>query len=409
MKIMIGYPTGEFGRRVDFYDFLNQLIVPCDQLRMSPHGQSPAKARNLIFEQALLHNCTHVFLIDDDMALKPDTLVKLLEHDKDVVSGLYVARAFPHNPIAFSAFNELGHALLLNLNKDIKGLVKVAATGFGCCLIKTDVLKKMSRPWVKLGSINPEEWCDDIGFFWQLQKEAPEVEVYLDTEVRPGHIGSMILWAHQDENYNWMTGYDASGNSMIYVPRPETMLPDGSGIEMALQIEGWMFQEELLWLAETAKKSNLIVEFGSHCGRSTRALADASPEMTRVIAVDPWSGEYLDKDDKQTSFLGGSRFDDFQKNMRDHILSGKVLPVRKLSTDFKLDNEKADFVFIDGDHRYEVVKQDIENGLSMLAPGGILSGHDYHHEAWPGVAQAVDEKFGRENINLVNTIWWVKV
>lgn len=409
LKVMIGYPTGEFGRRVDFYDFMNQLEVPCDQLRITPHGQSPAKARNIIFEQALLNNCSHVFLVDDDMELKPDTLIKLLAHDKDIVSGLYLQRAWPHRPIAFSAFDEKGQTLFVHLDENTKGLIPVVATGFGCCLIKTEVLKKVSRPWVQLGNINPEEWCDDINFFWKLHKEAPEVEIYLDTEVRPGHMGSMILRAYQDDKGAWYTGYDASGNYQINVPRVGIFRASVSDIDQAKQIEGWMSDEELQWLADTSKDKSLIVEFGSHCGRSTRALADNAPETCRIIAVDPWTGEYFGDNNAQVNILGGSRFVDFQANLRDYILNGKVLPVKKLSHDFELVSEKADFVFIDGDHRYASVVKDIENGLSMLKPGGILSGHDYNYEGWPEVTRAVDEKFGKENVNSVGTIWWVQV
>lgn len=410
MKVMIGYPTGEFGRRVDFYDFMNQLEVPCDQLRITPHGQSPAKARNIIFEQALLNNCSHVFLVDDDMALQPDTLVKLLAHDKDIVSGLYLQRSWPHRPIAFSEFGDKGQTLFVHLDENTKGLIPVVATGFGCCLIKTSVLKKISRPWVQLGNINPEEWCDDINFFWKIHNEAPETEIFLDTEVRPGHMGSMILWAHRDGNNNWFTSYDASGNQRINIPRAGLFKSSISGIDQAAQIEGWMSLKELQWLADTARDKNLIIEFGSHCGRSTRALADNAPENARIIAVDPWTGEYFGENGAQVNILNGSRFADFQANLRDYILNGKVLPIKKLSTEFEPTGDLFDFIFIDGDHRYDIVKADIQLALNdkMSHSETIISGHDYDCESWPDVARAVDEIFGKENVNIVDSIWWVK-
>jgi len=51
---------------------------------------------------------------------------------------------------------------------------------------------------------------------------------------------------------------------------------------------------------------------------------------------------------------------------------------------------KFDLVFIDADHSYESVKEDIEVWLPRVKKGGYLSGHDYG-PPWEGVIKAVDE------------------
>ena len=51
-------------------------------------------------------------------------------------------------------------------------------------------------------------------------------------------------------------------------------------ITQALQIQGWMSEPELYWLAEQARKPITIVEAGSYCGRSARAIADNMHEGT---------------------------------------------------------------------------------------------------------------------------------
>lgn len=53
-----------------------------------------------------------------------------------------------------------------------------------------------------------------------------------------------------------------------------------------------------------------------------------------------------------------------------------------------------DFAFIDGNHEYAYVKQDIELYWPKVCKGGFLSGHDYSG-GHPGVTQAVDEFFGK--------------
>lgn len=52
-----------------------------------------------------------------------------------------------------------------------------------------------------------------------------------------------------------------------------------------------------------------------------------------------------------------------------------------------------DFVFIDADHSYEGCAADIAAWLPTLKPGGLLSGHDYGNDGYPGfgVTRAVDE------------------
>jgi len=50
-----------------------------------------------------------------------------------------------------------------------------------------------------------------------------------------------------------------------------------------------------------------------------------------------------------------------------------------------------DIVFIDANHAYEYVKQDIQLWSPRVRNGGLLAGHDYRSRSWPGVSRAVDE------------------
>ena len=56
-----------------------------------------------------------------------------------------------------------------------------------------------------------------------------------------------------------------------------------------------------------------------------------------------------------------------------------------------LDVKSADFVWLDGDHSYENVKEELIRFYDILTPGGMIAGHDYRHEYYPGVKKAVDE------------------
>lgn len=64
-----------------------------------------------------------------------------------------------------------------------------------------------------------------------------------------------------------------------------------------------------------------------------------------------------------------------------------------------------DIVFLDANHRYEFIKQDIAVWYPKLRVGGILIGHDFYLRSF-GVVKAVYERFGyfRESDDKT---WWV--
>jgi hypothetical protein len=215
VKVMIGASTGEFPRRADFYDYMNALEKPIGSVLMYSHERSPAHARNTIIQNALDHNCTHVLLVDDDHAFRSNALSMLLEHDVDIVSGLYFGRAYPHRPLIFDVAEENGACAYAVLNGDERRLKPIVAAGFGFCLMKMDIFSKLEKPWVRLGELDPEQWCDDIGFFKRVRQAG--IQAFCDMECRIGHIGSMIIWPNKTEG-KWYTGYD-TGQGSINIPQ----------------------------------------------------------------------------------------------------------------------------------------------------------------------------------------------
>lgn len=219
-KVLIGCVTGEYARRADFYDYYNTLEKPANVMAMFAHDRSPAHGRNIIIHQALKHDATHVLFIDDDMAFPKDSLNRLLEHDVDCVSGLYLRREYPHQPLIFDYADDEGRCLYTYLEGNEEGLKPIVAAGLGFCLIKTAVFKKMEQPWIRLGELDPQEWCDDIGFFNRFREAG--FQAYCDMNCRIGHIATMIVWPNYGEDDKWYTGYDTgSSKGMINTPQIE--------------------------------------------------------------------------------------------------------------------------------------------------------------------------------------------
>ena len=69
---------------------------------------------------------------------------------------------------------------------------------------------------------------------------------------------------------------------------------------------------------------------------------------------------------------------------------------------------KIDMIFFDASHRYEDVKAECE--WAKAAGIKIISGHDYGNpNPRFGVTRAVDEIFGKDNIEVVGMCWRVKL
>lgn len=178
-------------------------------------------------------------------------------------------------------------------------------------------------------------------------------------------------------------------------------------LEKARLIQGWMNEAELDWLSKYARISNIIVEFGSFQGRSTRALADNLPENGKLYAVDTWGGRSFKEDGSQLNVTTLDDMKVFCINLRDHIDSGRVIPTCCKAKHFVM-KEKADMVFIDADHRYAAVMEDIQKAMELLRNGGIISGHDYNRDDWPGVKRAVLDSFASP-VQTCDSIWWCYV
>lgn len=163
-------------------------------------------------------------------------------------------------------------------------------------------------------------------------------------------------------------------------------------------IEGNMDFEQLYSNAVRAAKDGAVfVEVGAYKGRSAAYMATEIVNSRKDIefhVVDLWDEATFLRDMDAHPYEPAT-LAEFEKN---------VLPVNDKICRYQDDSAHAaepfeetsvDFVFIDGDHRYEGVKRDILAWLPKVKPGGVIAGHDHTHE-YPGVVRAVAEIFGSD-------------
>jgi Methyltransferase domain len=138
----------------------------------------------------------------------------------------------------------------------------------------------------------------------------------------------------------------------------------------AREIGGWLTeaQARTLWNeAHQVPAGGLIVEIGSHQGRSTVVLAAAAPQAT-VIAIDPFVGGAM--------FGGLATREKFRANVERAGLTGQVELRQAKSTWLRPSwTEPIGFLYIDGKHDYWTLSDDLR-WSEFLPAGARICIHD---------------------------------
>lgn len=106
---------------------------------MNEKSSMVTKARNGLAEKALSFGADYMLFVDSDLVFPADALMRLLNHQKDIVGATYNKRVPP--------FETLGHFLGEPRDLGSGGLIEADFLPGGFLLIKTDVLQKLPQPW----------------------------------------------------------------------------------------------------------------------------------------------------------------------------------------------------------------------------------------------------------------------
>ena len=139
----------------------------------------------------------------------------------------------------------------------------------------------------------------------------------------------------------------------------------------------------LMLAAAAAPVDGAIVEIGSFKGRSTVGLAYVAQRygLGSVVAIDPHTSPSTTDPDFGSRT---SSYDEFQENLRRARVADAVEIRRAFSQEVARNwSRPIRLLWIDGDHVYEAVKQDLALFRPYLAPGAIVAMHDVLG-TWPG-------------------------
>lgn len=211
-KVLIWMPCGSWFVPSLMVQSLLQLRKPCQCAFLVVDRQRTDKCRNFFVQECLKNGFDYLLMVDDDNPIPPDTLEKLLEHDKDIVIAPILTRnpdnTGHHNLCAYYAEDVevapgefLTNYKFITEFKDAGILHKIDAGGTWCMLIKRAVLESIAESHeypFEYGNVivagQRRTTSEDVEFTERCRLKG--FEIWLDERVTPVHLGNQkqILW-----------------------------------------------------------------------------------------------------------------------------------------------------------------------------------------------------------------------
>jgi len=168
-------------------------------------------------------------------------------------------------------------------------------------------------------------------------------------------------------------------------------------------IPGWFDFADFYDFIANHFNEGIFVEIGVWKGLSIKYLAEkVKNKNISIVGIDTFEGTKGEHDD-DIDVINGTLFKRYLKNIHPYTIHTIVGRSDESYENFP--NESINFLFIDADHHYEVVKRDIELWYPKIKKGGIISGHDYAEGGECGVIPAVNEFFGQIK-RMSSSVWY---
>ncbi len=149
---------------------------------------------------------------------------------------------------------------------------------------------------------------------------------------------------------------------------------------MPISLRGFSRWRELASLfAELGYKVG--AEIGVEQGLYSETMSRANPGV-KIFCIDPWItytryADYVDQ--RKLDRRCAEAVERLSKYNCEIIRETSMEAVKRFAP------ESLDFVFIDGNHEFEFVVNDIIHWSRIVRPGGIVSGHDYKRSTSPRI------------------------
>lgn len=190
-KILIAIPTARY-IEADTFKSIYDLEIPegYETTFQTFYGYRVDQVRNLIADW-VVRGFDYLFAVDHDVTFAPDTLKKMLAHDVDLVSGVYRQRLEPQMIEIYDPFGV--RMSTEDLYAKQWSLVGIGGCGFGCVLVKKEVLAGVGYPQFEYHPAlnHADTISEDTDFCRKAMYKG--FKLWCDPSILCGHIGSTTM------------------------------------------------------------------------------------------------------------------------------------------------------------------------------------------------------------------------
>lgn len=180
------WETTQSLERLAQYSHSKGVILGPLRMRRFPIHQ----ARNQMAAAALGCGAKYLLFIDSDMQFPEDALERLMAHNVGVVGGMYPKCTPPYYVCAANFVDENPKPLIDWEQGELLDSVDCVGTGF--MLIKTDIFKRLPKPWFEFTqNKHGVEIGEDYSFCHRVKQDLGE-KIHLDTALWIGHVHPTI-------------------------------------------------------------------------------------------------------------------------------------------------------------------------------------------------------------------------
>jgi hypothetical protein len=143
---------------------------------------------------------------------------------------------------------------------------------------------------------------------------------------------------------------------------------------------------------KTLNKDLIICEIGVFKGEFSKFIFDeTNPKELHLIDI--FEGMMCSGDKDGNNIVWTNLQDEYEKIVNSYSKNKNVTIHKGNSVDIlnTFEDDHLDLVYIDGDHTYNGVKNDLESSYKKVKVGGHICGHDYTSHMFEGVVRAVNE------------------
>lgn len=150
------------------------------------------------------------------------------------------------------------------------------------------------------------------------------------------------------------------------------------------------------------KRFELCLEIGVFEGLTSNYIVDnLLTSSGKLICIDPLTDNYFNSNLTETEINRNNteflyfkgQYNTFYNNVKEHLDSGKITLIKNISVNafpelIKEYKGKFDFIYIDGDHRPDIIYLDGINSFELCKKGGYILFDDY---GWQDAGIGIDK------------------